>query len=641
MMQIVAANNEKFAAKVENPASVDEGTGRNDFEQVLINEQQAGSRENRPTAEHVSRPTSSTRKQAEQPENPSTKQRENTSTKQGDKAQVVDEKAPKHCEGDDVNSKSELVESDNTQSDQSGTDDIAIQADSESGEDVLMSAQDLAHLALKVSEQAEQEPTVLPDWLALLTQSQDQIAYLQQSGEELPDEPSIDDLLLQLQNDDSIKLDKSLQALLARLNQFDNTSEDTAAQSDAESIVELVQDINDLINWLSQQTPEIEGESQQPIAAFIQQLGELLAKPAESDSKQDGRIQALLNQLMAKTDTNRQHGADELHVGGEDFSALLEVVKALPVNDQAALLESLKRQFNLNRQDIPSQQQLSLPLASEGVKLVELAEQPAQLKQMLHTLLPDVPAQQRDSLAQQWQQLSREISKQPDTALESFVALIQPLSGQSTDSQELLSQLQQLLPVTSPVNDLAQHLGKQLHSALQLHPINHASAASAVTQHELFNTQLQDVMRHEGQATNLTKAEGLQHLTNQVQMMVNQKLMTADIRLDPPELGSMQARVQLNGDQASVSFVVQTQTARDMLQDSQQRLRDMLAERGIELNQSSIRQQSDQSANGQNGQGQQAGQGQQFANGENIENIGQSELVSVSMPENGVIDYFV
>jgi flagellar hook-length control protein FliK len=75
--------------------------------------------------------------------------------------------------------------------------------------------------------------------------------------------------------------------------------------------------------------------------------------------------------------------------------------------------------------------------------------------------------------------------------------------------------------------------------------------------------------------------------------MVNTKNLIAEIRLDPAELGSVHVKVAVYGESATVNFVVQTQQARDAVDNATPRLREMLAEKGIELGQSSVRQEND------------------------------------------------
>ena len=98
---------------------------------------------------------------------------------------------------------------------------------------------------------------------------------------------------------------------------------------------------------------------------------------------------------------------------------------------------------------------------------------------------------------------------------------------------------------------------------------------------------------------NIFKSEGQQQLADRVRWMVGNGKMTAEVRLDPPDLGGVNIRVTMNGDAASVSFTVQSQQARDALDQAAPRLRDMLQEQGIELGQSSVQQESQQQSSGE------------------------------------------
>jgi flagellar hook-length control protein FliK len=90
----------------------------------------------------------------------------------------------------------------------------------------------------------------------------------------------------------------------------------------------------------------------------------------------------------------------------------------------------------------------------------------------------------------------------------------------------------------------------------------------------------------------LSKPEGLQQLTEKVRYMQQNRQMVAEMRLDPAELGSMQIRITMQGDTASVSFVVQQAQARDALMQEQQQLKQMLQEHGLSLGDTSVEQQS-------------------------------------------------
>ncbi|WP_159653611.1 flagellar hook-length control protein FliK [Vibrio atypicus] len=112
-------------------------------------------------------------------------------------------------------------------------------------------------------------------------------------------------------------------------------------------------------------------------------------------------------------------------------------------------------------------------------------------------------------------------------------------------------------------------------------------------------------------------------VAERVQMMLSKNLKNIDIRLDPPELGRMQIRMNMNGDGATVHFTVANQQARDALEQSMPRLREMLAQQGVQLGDTSVQQQASgqqQNRYAANGQGQ-SGQGSSNQAGMGEENL--------------------
>ena len=146
-------------------------------------------------------------------------------------------------------------------------------------------------------------------------------------------------------------------------------------------------------------------------------------------------------------------------------------------------------------------------------------------------------------------------------------------------------------------------------------------------------------------AVNIHKSDGQQQLSEKIRWMVNARNTMAEIRLDPPELGSMQVRVNVAGDAASVSFVVQSQQAKDALADAMPKLRDMLSEQGIELGDAQVR--KDSSSGQENGQ-QLAGNSHQGQGaGDRGENDGVDDTdgmrvieQSISRADKGGIDFY-
>ncbi len=121
----------------------------------------------------------------------------------------------------------------------------------------------------------------------------------------------------------------------------------------------------------------------------------------------------------------------------------------------------------------------------------------------------------------------------------------------------------------------------------------------------------------------LTKELANDQVAEKVQMMMSKNLKNLDIRLDPPELGRMQIRMTTNNDLANVHFTVANPQARDLIEQTLPRLREMLAQQGMQLADSSVQQQSSGQQQGgyanadQNGQ---SGQGRGFS-GQSDENF--------------------
>ena len=200
------------------------------------------------------------------------------------------------------------------------------------------------------------------------------------------------------------------------------------------------------------------------------------------------------------------------------------------------------------------------------------------------------------------------------------------------------SQASQFLNLMTQTQASAQHaiagLVNQTESVIQENSQLRAEASKTQQAFEGFD-----------KAVNIHKPEGQQQLGEKIRWMVNARNTMAEIRLDPPELGSMQVRVNVAGDAASVSFVVQSQQAKEALADAMPKLRDMLSQQGIELGDAQVR--KDNSSGQDNGQ-QLAGdshQGQGAGNrGENdgLDDTDGMRVIeqSISRADKGGIDFY-
>ncbi len=117
--------------------------------------------------------------------------------------------------------------------------------------------------------------------------------------------------------------------------------------------------------------------------------------------------------------------------------------------------------------------------------------------------------------------------------------------------------------------------------------LNHA-VASDTAQIQKNNVQLQQ------EIISIFKKDFADAVKDKVMVMINQKLQQFDITLDPPEFGNMQVRVNLQGEQAAVNFIVQNQQAKDALEENMHKLKSMLADQGVDVGGANVEQQNQQ-----------------------------------------------
>lgn len=97
-------------------------------------------------------------------------------------------------------------------------------------------------------------------------------------------------------------------------------------------------------------------------------------------------------------------------------------------------------------------------------------------------------------------------------------------------------------------------------------------------------------------------------LGERVLWMLGKDIQSAEIHLNPPDLGPVEIRVMVNNDQATVSFTASHALTRDALESAIPRLREMLAENQLTLTQASVSQQDGGQSQAQAQQGQGSGQ---------------------------------
>ncbi|WP_282166707.1 flagellar hook-length control protein FliK [Shewanella japonica] len=125
-------------------------------------------------------------------------------------------------------------------------------------------------------------------------------------------------------------------------------------------------------------------------------------------------------------------------------------------------------------------------------------------------------------------------------------------------------------------------------------------------------------------------------MKQQLITMVGQGVQHAEIRLDPAELGHMVVRVQVHGEQTQVQFQVAQSQTRDLVEQAIPKLREMLAEEGLQLADSHVSQDGDNESKSE--------YDEQNSNGDAmLDEISAQELdiaAKHSLSSNSAIDYY-
>lgn len=106
---------------------------------------------------------------------------------------------------------------------------------------------------------------------------------------------------------------------------------------------------------------------------------------------------------------------------------------------------------------------------------------------------------------------------------------------------------------------------------------------------------------------NLQQPHWNEQIGERLNLMIARDMQKAEIRLNPPELGMLEVKVQVQGDQANIQFSTPHGQVKDALDAAIPRLREMLEENGLTLGDVNVSHQSlanDQSQSGEDAEAQ-------------------------------------
>ncbi|MGS2720432.1 flagellar hook-length control protein FliK [Paraglaciecola aestuariivivens] len=402
-------------------------------------------------------------------------------------------------------------------------------------------------------------------------------------------------------------------------------------------------------------------------------LKELLTEPNKPAGNQGGdqtlvadKSAALPNKLGLETKTHLQveqqvESKAQQSLDNGQKSAVNQVIAAEQTLELNAAAEALKPTVKPSIQPTKTPSDLAqiaqLPETKLNKVLAHIAAQLSQDKDSAEALSPQMQAQQlsvsnvaeghvkefisvlKTGVEEFKQQMAK--GREPGLDLKTLVSDALAKIADPVSANKVAPNVEQVTQSVSQLVDFAQSLSRAMdqrqdHSYQAM--VKDVGQVQAEQSKQLHLNQLDTKL---DKAINITKPEGHQQLAEKVRWMVNTRNLVAEIRLDPAELGSVQVKVAMSGETATVNFVVQSQHARDAVDTATPRLKEMLAEKGIELGQSSVQQEDNGQSPDEQGE---LAHGANSAMPDEAEAESNEQLVAQQSIVNGAlggIDYFV
>ena len=141
----------------------------------------------------------------------------------------------------------------------------------------------------------------------------------------------------------------------------------------------------------------------------------------------------------------------------------------------------------------------------------------------------------------------------------------------------------QLEQILNQVNSIKNLLGEKVKKAnlVQIETHNFQTATS------LTNSQASNLLSQSPITTRLIlpvqDTSWSTQFAERITMLVGQQQHAARIRINPPELGPIEVKINMQNEQANIHVIAQHQVVREALEDSMPRLKELLQQQGISL----------------------------------------------------------
>ena len=327
--------------------------------------------------------------------------------------------------------------------------------------------------------------------------------------------------------------------------------------------------------------------SQQP--TIVAQEVEITAEIGEITTANKNPLSVLVNnELAVKISENtvvtsmaNAHTANTTNTNTAEVTALIKALEpasidASPISQSAkASIESsgatsqLLTTVSLKNTELNAGNQQAF-LNQQLEAKVTLAENNVADSQLKHSLSTEQQHEQNFSMLNALEENTEVIStnkafNKPNISLTQSSSQLTDISSQATSVKEILS------------------------SEMTIEEISHAVINDNISQVKNNAVVLNETI-------SVFRKDFAEAVKDKIMVIISQKLQQFDIRLDPPELGSVHVRVNLQHEQAVVNFVVQNQQAKEAFEENLGKLKEMLSQKGIDVGDANVEQQTQQSS---------------------------------------------
>lgn len=358
---------------------------------------------------------------------------------------------------------------------------------------------------------------------------------------------------------------------------------------------------------------ELSPQQQQVIAALLDEISQLLEDGQAVHEIDISALYALLDDLIQSSATADEATSVQLANALSVLETMLEPVQADDTEQLAKLRELLS--------------ELNQAYSAQNSRLIIVEERQG------GNNLPPAAVALGEVARQLREQIQQTLSVKADSADETDAA-----------GEPVRTRLHEQT-LTSVPNELRAAVAS---GSGHVSGVTAAQTASGQTDAQRESSELaqtsrlsaSEVARQTQQALDIIGPGASDRLRERISVMFNNRTQAAEMRLDPPDLGRLTIRLQVSQDAATVSFQVSNAQAREAIEQTLPRLRELLQEQGIQLADANVSEQGGQhQQTASTRSGESGGQADELDMAD--DDIGQAEMAAPVSQDDGRVDYYV